>query len=198
MSRFLIVVFILSSCQSRTDLSQLNLHEDVDSLIKNRSDFYADDVDPATGLPITYTYKVADYSFTNYKLEASSEKSTTTINSVGFYLQEPFKKNNNTISGIVINTYDEVDALYKVAEKLYGKPQVLAKKPTNKYENIIQGSEAWLWQKDEKIIVVVRSYSSRNKNQAIDETLYVLDTKILEPGNSNRTAAERLIQTYKE
>ena len=198
MSKYLIIILLFSSCQSRTDLSQLVLNEDIDTLIKNRNDFYADDVDPATGLPIIYTYKVKDYCFDNYNLVDNSEKSIAAINSVGFYLQEPLKKNNIQIAGIVINVYDKVNALYNVAERLYGKPQVLAEKPSTEYDGILQGSEAWLWQKDQKTIVVARSYGSRNKTQAIDEILYILDNKISEPGNNNRTAAERLIQTFKE
>lgn len=187
----------LVSCQSNTDLSKLTLKEDVDSLITDRNDFYREDVEPASGLASIYTYKIDGFSFGEYDLLDNSETAIANKNSLTFYLEKPFQKSNNQIVGFFIKVNNSESTLFNVVESLYGRPEELSQKPTSTYEEILYGSESWLWKDQEMTIIVSKSYGSRNDKQVIDESIYLVRNDVMERGKPNRTAANRLIETFK-
>lgn len=198
MIRFLIVALILSSCQYRTDLSQLNLNKDVDSLIKNRSDFYTDNVDPSTGLPVLYTYNIDGYNYGSVNLK-SNPKENLGKNLVGFFLYEPYSKKENMVAGIIIEYNEQKNALFDEMVKKFGNPQRLAEEPKTEFESVIHGIAAYKWSPNQDFTVILtRSYAGKNQKQDISTTVYVVSNNAIDQTDKNRKSVERLLQTYKE
>jgi len=195
--QFLLIMILFSSCQSKIDLSNLTLKEDVDDFIEERSDFFSDNTSPATGLPILYTYKIDRFSFGSLNLIDNSENTNIGINKVGFFLYKPYNKDTNTVAGLIID-YNQLDNnLYEVLEKKYGTPTIVAEKPTNKVEGILHGISAYQWKaNDYQTVFLSKSYSTKNNKQAISTTVYILNNDAQDITTEDRSAVDRLLKTF--
>ncbi|MGO3183388.1 MAG: hypothetical protein ACTIJ9_11205 [Aequorivita sp.] len=191
-------MIVLTSCQSKIDLSTISFQQNVDNFIKDKSSFVSDNIHPSTGLPVLYTYNIDGYNYGSLNLKSNPEENLGK-NTVGFFLYEPYSKKENKIAGIIIEYNDQKNALFDELVKKFGNPQLLAEEPKTEFEGIIHGMAAYKWSPNQNYtIILTKSYATKNQKQDISTTVYIVSNNAIDQTDKNRKSVERLIQTYKE
>ncbi|WP_344926871.1 hypothetical protein [Aquimarina addita] len=192
------MAIIFQSCQSqsRTDLAQLTWSEDllVDLIPESdRASFTSDKISPDTGIPIFYTKEVSNYKYENIKFEQTKFGN----NSVGFYVYDALKKGEkNEIAGIKINIEKQNEDFFNLLKEKYGTPIILSPIPTKVMDGVIYGNSGYLWKQDKISIVLSDFYKSRNNEQYISTSIYIIKNDVVDLTSPERTSLERLIQTH--
>lgn len=197
--KIFILTMILYSCQSRMEVSEVILNEEVSGVIKDKKEFFSEQAHPSTGLPLLYTYDVQHYTFGDIDFENNSQQTALGINSVGFYLYKTYNKDENKIAGIRIEVHEQGEELFSYLKEKYGEPEELAPEPETRYEGIIHGISAYTWKNEGPYTVILsKSYATKNKEQLITTTVYILNNDAEDITAEGRTSVERLLQSLKQ
>lgn len=198
-AKIFILTMILSSCQSRMEVSEVILNEEVSGMIKDKKEFFSEQIHPSTGLPLLYTYNVEHYTFGDVDFENNSQQTTLGINSVGFYLYKAYNKEENKIAGIRLEVHEQGEELFSYLKEKYGEPGELAPEPETRYEGIIHGISSYIWKNDASYTVILsKSYATKDKEQLITTTVYILNNDAVDITADGRTSVERLLQSLKQ
>ncbi|SFW70300.1 hypothetical protein SAMN02927921_03448 [Sinomicrobium oceani] len=198
-AKIFVLTIILYSCQSRMEVSQVVLNEDVSRVIKDKKEFFSEQIHPSAGLPLLYTYDVQHYTFGDVDFKNNSQQTALGINSVGFYLYKAYNKEENKIAGIRIEVHEQGEELFSYLKEKYGEPEELAPEPETRYEGIVHGISAYIWKSDAPYTVILsKSYATKDKEQLITTTVYILNNDAVDSTADGRTSVERLIQSLKQ
>ncbi|MGS2762168.1 hypothetical protein [Sinomicrobium sp. M5D2P9] len=198
-AKIFVLTVILSSCQSRMEVSETILNKEVSGLIKDKKEFFSEQIHPSTGLPLLYTYDVQNYTLGSIDFENNSKQTTLGINSVGFYLYKAYNKDENKIAGIRIEVHEQGEELFSYLKEKYGEPEELAPEPETRYEGIVHGISAYIWKSDTPYTVILsKSYATKDKEQLITTTAYIVNNDAEDITADGRTSVERLIQSLKQ
>ncbi len=194
-----IMIVFFSSCQSqsRMDLSELTLSEDLLVMIpkSERTLFSLDKVDPATGTPAFTTYEVQKYRYKNIEFKQPE----LGHNQVTFYTYKALKEgSDNQISGFSFDLEDRNEELFTILKKQYGKPEELTPVPTYTLEEVLHGHNSFVWRKNEISIILSYSYSSLNDKQRIRTTVYIINNDAKDLTFPEQISVNRLIETHKQ
>ncbi|WP_159090882.1 hypothetical protein [Aquimarina aquimarini] len=192
-----LIILFSTSCQSqsRIDLSELTLSEDFLVMVpkSERTFFYSDKIDPATGTPSYTTNEVQKYSYKNVLFEQTK----IGMSQVTFYTYKALEKGgNNQIFGLHFNIEEKNEELFTILKKQYGDPKELNAAPTQPKDEILYGHHSFVWNEDKISIILSYSYSSFNDKQHIQTAVYILKNDAKDLTFPKRTSVKRLMQTH--